>query len=81
MKASKKEEILKKFRSKGYQLDLKTEQDFYVNFRSFVNQLIEDEVILLEELYRINEKKEKGEKLSVIEQKFHSYLIKKTNLK
>ncbi|AXG69572.1 hypothetical protein KORDIASMS9_01795 [Kordia sp. SMS9] len=81
MKASKKEEVLKKFRSKGYLLDSKTEQDFYIDFRSFVNQLIEDEVILLEELYRIHQKKEKGEELSAIEEKFHAYLTKKTDLK
>lgn len=81
MKASKKEEVLKKFKSKGFQLDSKTEQDFYLDFRSFVNQLISDEVVLLEELYRIHQKKEKGEELSTIEEKFHSYLTKKTDLK
>ncbi|EDP95082.1 hypothetical protein U8527_08640 [Kordia algicida OT-1] len=77
MKVKKKEDVLKKFRSKGYELDPATEKDFYVDFRFFVNQLISDEITLLEELYRIQEKKERGEELSVIEQKFHSYLMKK----
>lgn len=81
MKADKKKEVLDKFRLKGYSLDSKTELDFYIDFRSFVNQLIEDEVIILEELYRIHEKKEKGEKLSTLEKEFHSYLSKRVNLK
>lgn len=79
MKVNKKE-ILKKFKAKGFQLDSKVEEDFYTDFRFFINKMIEDETMLLEELYRIYEKKEKGEELTALEQKFYSYLSSKFDL-
>lgn len=77
MKIDKKIDILNKFKSKGFELDENLEKDFYVDFRAFINDLINDEILLLEELYRICEKQKKGEELTFIEKNFHDFLINK----
>jgi len=72
-----KENILKKFRESGFILDTFTVKELTTNFSFFLHHLRNDEVNLLEELYRIHLKKEENHKLTFLEEQFYKYLSNK----
>lgn len=76
MKVDKKD-ILQKFRESGFILDEFVVDELTTNFSFFLNRMRNNEVNLLEELYRIHLKKEDNQELTFLENHFYNFLLNK----
>ncbi|WP_046759088.1 hypothetical protein [Kordia jejudonensis] len=74
MKADK-DNIIQILKEKGLVIDAVTEKELLTVYSIFLQNLVDDEVTILEEILRIEEKIETNEKLTYLEDVFHKYVI------
>ena len=76
MKADK-DNIIQILKGKGLVIDAATEKELLTIYSVFLQSLVDDEVTILEEILRIEEKIKADKKLTHLEAVFHKYVIDK----
>ena len=76
MKA-KKDDIIQKLKEKGLVIDASVEKELLTAYSIFLQGLVDEEVTLLEEILKIQEKIEANEELSYLENIFFTYVVDK----
>jgi hypothetical protein len=71
---AKKDDIIQRLKAKGLVIDASIERELLTAYSVFLQRLVDEEYTLLEEILRIQEKKEANEELTYLEEVFYKYV-------
>lgn len=71
---AKKDDIIQRLKAKGLVIDASIERELLTAYSVFLQRLVDEEYTLLEEILRIQEKKEANEELTYLEEVFFKYV-------